>query len=56
MRNYLKFVFAIFGITIATFSSLNANAKKIESGGSCKSYGTCGTTDSGQVINGQYSE
>lgn len=53
MKNYLKFVVAVFGITIATFSSLNVNAKEIKDSVVCRSYGFCGTATNGAVIEGQ---
>ena len=54
MKNYLKFVVAVVGITVATFGSISkANAKVAKDSISCKSYGTCGTSNSGATIEGQ---
>lgn len=44
MKNYLKFMVAIVGITVATFGTItNANAK-IAANVTCKGGGTCGWT------------
>lgn len=53
MKNYLKFIVAVFGITVAALTSVDANARQ-PTKGHCKSYGTCGTADDGAVIDGKY--
>jgi hypothetical protein len=52
MKNYLKFVVAVFGITVATFGSINANAKA--SAIRCKSGSTegCARVEGGGWIVG----
>jgi hypothetical protein len=54
MKNYLKYIVAVFGITIATFGTITAKAGTTKPVGTCPSYGFCGTTDSGATINGNY--
>lgn len=53
MKNYLKFIVAVFGITIATFVSINATAKKgaVENV-KCLGSGHCGYTPSCEEIIG----
>lgn len=54
MKNSIKLIVAVMGITVATFGSLKANALKIgDPKVRCISYGFCGTTDSGQNIDGR---
>lgn len=57
MKNYLKFVVAVFGVTIATFGTItNANAKSASTNNSCdSSIKNCGTTPDGHTITGNYS-
>ncbi|WP_158615225.1 hypothetical protein [Flavobacterium sp. LS1R10] len=57
MKNYLKFVVAVFGVTIATFGTItNATAKIAPIDNSCdNSIKNCGTTPDGQNITGNYS-
>lgn len=62
MKNYLKFVVAVFGVTVATFGSIaNASAKIVGRPKpicmtSCdNSISTCGTTPEGNTITGNYS-
>lgn len=47
--NKLKFIVAVFGITIATFGTISkSNAKSVEIGGrSCLAGGVCGYDSSG---------
>lgn len=55
MKNYLKFVVAMFGVTIATFGSITKVTAKVNAdGGHCKSYGFCGTANNGANIDGNY--
>jgi hypothetical protein len=47
MKNYLKFVVAVFGITVASFGSIStASAKKSlnDDNVTCESTGNCGYT------------
>lgn len=57
MKNYLKFIVAVFGITIATFGSITTLHAKavVNDGGSCygESY-TCGTAQNGGTIIGVF--
>ncbi len=54
MKNYLKFAVAIVGVTVATFGTvIKAQARKQADTVTCKSYGTCGTSNSGATIEGQ---
>jgi hypothetical protein len=57
MKNYLKFIVAVAGFTIATFSSVTANAKKVaDDGCHCDSSSSvCGKTGGGDIITGTYS-
>lgn len=56
MKNYLKFIVAVFGITVATFSTIDAKAtgkkKDLSDPVKCISYGFCGTTHDGKTIEG----
>lgn len=52
MKNYLKFVVAVFGITIATLGSINANAMKSNDNIKCKGSGHCGYTGDCNEIEG----
>ncbi|RTY74321.1 hypothetical protein [Flavobacterium sp. LS1R10] len=54
MKNYLKFIFAVFGITIATFGSITDATAKIAPimDGCDNSSRTCGTTPDGATITG----
>jgi hypothetical protein len=56
MKNYLKFVVVVAGLTVATFSSVNAHAKKaVDSTGTCSlTTETCGFTGNGDPICGGY--
>jgi hypothetical protein len=55
MKNYLKFVFAVFGFTFATFASINVNAKvKSSEVGCTNTTDTCGYTGNGDPICGKY--
>jgi hypothetical protein len=55
MKNYLKFIVAVFTITIATFGSINVKAKQLAVYGTCSNtLATCGTTSGGNVITGNY--
>jgi len=57
MKNKLKFIVAIFGITIATFGSINGNAKKAElsDSGHCEtSCDTCGYTRDNEPMCGTF--
>ena len=43
MKNYLKFVVAVVGVTIATFGAINnAHAKKMADNVRCTGGGSCG--------------
>jgi hypothetical protein len=54
MKNYLKFVVAVFIITTAIFGSINAKANLLATG--CDSSSSvCGKTEGGQIITGNYS-
>ncbi len=53
MKNYLKFVVAIVGVTVATFGAISSAKAKVREDVTCKSYGTCGTSNSGATITGQ---
>ena len=55
MKNYLKFVFAVAGLTIASFSSITAHAKVPSNGGCSNTLDTCGYTSGGNHIDGKYS-
>ena len=55
MKNYLKFIVAVFGITVAMFSTSGVKAgtkKGIGTEVTCVSYGFCGTTNDGKNIDG----
>lgn len=57
MKNYLKFIVAVFGVTIAIFSSVNVVADPVDQnpdGGCSGSTGECGKTSDGKVIVGVY--
>jgi hypothetical protein len=54
MKNYLKFVVAVFGLTIATFSSINAHARKAKTPDCSNTLDTCGYTGNGDPICGKY--
>lgn len=54
MKNYLKFIVAVFGITIATFGTVSSKAKVITGSGKCLNSGNCGTADNGALITGTY--
>lgn len=57
MKNYLKFVIVIFGVTVALFSSANVFAGPTDQdpdGGCEGSTGKCGETDAGKIIVGEY--
>lgn len=59
MKNYLKFVVVVFGVTIALFGSISSQAQKDQGKqpGSCtKSMDVCGTTSGGNVIDGVYNK
>lgn len=59
MKNYLKFVVVVFGVTIALFSSISSQAQKDQGKlpGSCsRTMDVCGTTSGGNVIDGVYSK
>lgn len=51
MKNYLKFVVAVFGVTVATFGSINTNAK-VNANVTCSGPGMCGYTPDCQEIYG----
>ncbi|GEM55655.1 hypothetical protein [Flavobacterium branchiophilum] len=51
MKNYLKFVVAVFGVTIATFGSTNVKAKAQENV-TCSGAGHCGWTPDCREITG----
>lgn len=53
MKN-LKFIVAVMGITVATFSSMTATAKGGTEPGRCIRTGQCGTTHAGQNIDGTW--
>jgi hypothetical protein len=56
MKNYLKFIVAVFVLTITTFSSTAVHAKKVADGCHCDdSSSTCGKTTDGNIILGTYS-
>ncbi|WP_395074062.1 hypothetical protein [Flavobacterium sp.] len=55
MKNYLKFVFAVAGLTLASFAPIAANAKKLPAGGCSNTLDTCGYTSGGNHIDGKYS-
>ncbi len=55
MKNYLKFVVAIVGVTVASFGAINnAQARKMQDSGNvcCKGAGSCGYTGSCEPISG----
>ena len=59
MKNYLKFIVAVFGITVATFGTAQVragNGRTVTIGGgenvTCKGSGDCGYTPDCQVITG----
>lgn len=54
MKNYLKFVVAVFGVTIATFGIITNAAANIAPiiDGCDSSSRTCGTTPDGATITG----
>lgn len=53
MENYLKYIVAIVVVTITTFGiNSNVNAK-IKETINCNSTGKCGTSSSGENIEGQ---
>ena len=55
MKNYLKFVVAVFGVIIATFGSINASANAPVATSCDNSLKNCGTTPDGRPITGNYS-
>ena len=55
MKNYLKFVVAVFGVTIAIFGSINASANVPVANSCDRSMDHCGTTPEGNYISGKYS-
>jgi hypothetical protein len=55
MKKHLKFIVAIFGITIATLGTMKVSAGTKKPVGTCSSTGVCGFTDSGATITGVYS-
>lgn len=59
MKNF-KFIVAVMGITVATFGSISSNAAGSKGLGSnpgrCIRTGQCGTTNTGQNIDGTYSD
>lgn len=55
MKNYLRFVFAVAGLTIASLSPIAAHAKKQADGGCSNTLDTCGYTSGGNHIDGKYS-
>jgi hypothetical protein len=63
MKNYLKIMVAVAGITLATFSTMDANATRTttnveEADGfaseGCRRTGDCGTTPGGVKLNGSW--
>lgn len=57
MKNYLKFIVAVFGITVATFSAIDAQAAPrkgttISDNVCCKGSGDCGYTPDCKKIEG----
>ncbi len=54
MKKYLKFIFAITGLTLAMFTTiLKASARIQSNSNQCTSTGSCGTTSGGENIQGQ---
>lgn len=59
MKNYLKLIAAVFGVTIAIFSSMDLKADPTdhEPGGTCTlNTEICGRTSDGNIISGTYNE
>jgi hypothetical protein len=59
MKNYLKFIVAVFGVTITLLSSISSKAQKSpgKKPGSCTlTMDVCGTTSGGNVIDGKYNK
>ncbi|MDX6189988.1 hypothetical protein SGQ83_11565 [Flavobacterium sp. Fl-318] len=62
MKNYLKFIIAVFGVTMALCTSLSMSANRNDKdqdgpgpSGTCTlSMNVCGTTGDGNVISGTY--
>ena len=53
MKNYLKFVFAVAGLTIASFAPIAANAKKLPISDYQTSPKACGSTSDGNIYVGR---
>jgi hypothetical protein len=53
MKNYLKFIVAVFGISVATFGSINLNAKPKPQEPDCpKGFDVCKLTAAGETVFG----